>query len=116
MFRSVSGNDWHCEYTRPRVSHVIYPYPSPRSRLFFRAAGENIKMVAVDEPSASLDPEMEYELFERLRELSTSKGKTMVWRSPISVGLSIYIIMPSGVRDTSVRPPDEGGGSHPVGL
>ena len=49
-----------------------------RSRLFFRAAGKHIKLVAVDEPSASLDPKMEYELFERLRAISTAQGKTMV--------------------------------------
>ena len=46
-------------------------------------------MVAVDEPSASLDPQMEYELFERLRELSTAQGKTMVGISPTSEGLRI---------------------------
>ncbi|KAF8526992.1 P-loop containing nucleoside triphosphate hydrolase protein [Hysterangium stoloniferum] len=49
------------------------------SRLFLRASGENIKLIAVDEPSASLDPKMEYELFERLRSLSTEQGKTMVY-------------------------------------
>ncbi|KAF8575570.1 P-loop containing nucleoside triphosphate hydrolase protein [Ramaria rubella] len=49
------------------------------SRLFFRAAAKYIKLVAVDEPSASLDPKMEYELFERLRSLSTAQGKTMVF-------------------------------------
>jgi wobble nucleotide-excising tRNase len=48
------------------------------ARLFYRAAAQHIKLVAVDEPSASLDPKMEYELFESLRALSTAQGKTMV--------------------------------------
>ncbi|KAF8516471.1 P-loop containing nucleoside triphosphate hydrolase protein [Hysterangium stoloniferum] len=49
------------------------------SRLFYRSFHEPIRLVAVDEPSASLDPKMEYELFERLRSLSTAQGKTMVY-------------------------------------
>ncbi|KAF8513614.1 P-loop containing nucleoside triphosphate hydrolase protein [Gautieria morchelliformis] len=49
------------------------------SRLFYRAAAKHIKLVAVDEPSASLDPKMEYELFESLRAVSTEQGKTMVF-------------------------------------
>ncbi|KIJ54559.1 hypothetical protein M422DRAFT_220860 [Sphaerobolus stellatus SS14] len=48
------------------------------SRLFFRAQSDLVKLVAADEPSASLDPMMEFELFERLRSLSTVQGKTMV--------------------------------------
>ncbi|KIJ42768.1 hypothetical protein M422DRAFT_229166 [Sphaerobolus stellatus SS14] len=49
------------------------------SRLFFRAQSDLVKLVAADEPSASLDPQMEYELFERLRNLSTTQGKTMIY-------------------------------------
>ncbi|KIJ37579.1 hypothetical protein M422DRAFT_211323 [Sphaerobolus stellatus SS14] len=49
------------------------------SRLFFRAQSDLVKLVAADEPSASLDPMMEYELFERLRNLSTMQGKTMIY-------------------------------------
>ncbi|KAF8513619.1 P-loop containing nucleoside triphosphate hydrolase protein [Gautieria morchelliformis] len=49
------------------------------SRLFYRAAAKHIKLVAVDEPSASLDPKMEYELFESLRAVSTEQGKTMIF-------------------------------------
>lgn len=37
-----------------------------------------MRLVAADEPSASLDPQMEYELFSRLRQLSTCHGKTLV--------------------------------------
>ncbi|KIJ37589.1 hypothetical protein M422DRAFT_33682 [Sphaerobolus stellatus SS14] len=49
------------------------------SRLFFRTASDRVRLVAADEPSASLDPQMEYELFERLRNLSTSHGKTLIY-------------------------------------
>ncbi|KIJ27976.1 hypothetical protein M422DRAFT_37506 [Sphaerobolus stellatus SS14] len=49
------------------------------SRLFFRTASRRIRLVCVDEPSASLDPKMEYSLFERLRSLSTSEGKTLIY-------------------------------------
>ncbi|KIJ27971.1 hypothetical protein M422DRAFT_190330, partial [Sphaerobolus stellatus SS14] len=49
------------------------------SRLFYRTASERIRLVCVDEPSASLDPKMEYSLFERLSSLSISQGKTLIY-------------------------------------
>ncbi|KIJ27975.1 hypothetical protein M422DRAFT_37505 [Sphaerobolus stellatus SS14] len=49
------------------------------SRLFYRTASNRIRLVCVDEPSASLDPKIEYSLFERLRSLSISQGKTLIY-------------------------------------
>ena len=63
--------------------------------MFYRAAAQHIKFVAVDEPSASLDPKMEYELFESLRALSTAQGKTMV------VVVNPYIA--AGLTESSLR-------------
>ncbi|KIJ53230.1 hypothetical protein M422DRAFT_222622 [Sphaerobolus stellatus SS14] len=49
------------------------------ARLFYRAKSKRVRLVAVDEPSASLDPKMEYSLFERLRALSSIQGKTLIY-------------------------------------
>ncbi|KIJ46682.1 hypothetical protein M422DRAFT_249843 [Sphaerobolus stellatus SS14] len=49
------------------------------ARLFYRAKSKRVRLVAVDEPSASLDPKMEYSLFERLRSLSSIHGKTLIY-------------------------------------
>jgi ABC-type transport system involved in cytochrome bd biosynthesis fused ATPase/permease subunit len=42
-----------------------------------RFNSRKVKFVAVDEPSSALDPEAEFQLFERLREARS--GKTMVF-------------------------------------
>ncbi|GJJ10010.1 hypothetical protein Clacol_004236 [Clathrus columnatus] len=47
------------------------------SRLFYRASMKHVKLVAADEPSASLDPQIEYQIFSRLHELSAKQGKTL---------------------------------------
>jgi len=47
------------------------------SRTFMRFNSGKVKFVAVDEPSSALDPEAEFQLFERLREARS--GKTMVF-------------------------------------
>jgi hypothetical protein len=73
------------------------------SSLIFRASGKDFRLIAVHEPSASLDPKMEYELFKRLRELSTEKGKIM---------LGISSVPPRGI----LRIPNEAGEPHPVRL
>ena len=74
-----NGSDLHCEGTVLfSLFFCSFLFTLHRSRLFFRAAAKHIKLVAVDEPSASLDPKMEYELFESLRAISTTQGKTMV--------------------------------------
>ncbi|EGO21436.1 hypothetical protein SERLADRAFT_417697 [Serpula lacrymans var. lacrymans S7.9] len=47
------------------------------SRTFMRLTSDDIKFVTVDEPSSALDPQGEFELFERLRQ--ARKGRTMVF-------------------------------------
>ncbi|KAJ7175174.1 P-loop containing nucleoside triphosphate hydrolase protein [Mycena crocata] len=47
------------------------------SRTFMRLHTGNIKLLCFDEPSSELDPQGEYELFERLR--ATADGKTMIF-------------------------------------
>jgi ABC-type multidrug transport system fused ATPase/permease subunit len=47
------------------------------ARTFMRITDEKIKLVIVDEPSAAMDPEGEYELFKHLREARA--GRTMVF-------------------------------------
>lgn len=49
-----------------------------RARLFYRSSMKHIKLVAADEPSASLDPQIEYQIFGRLYGLSAELGKTLV--------------------------------------
>ncbi|KAJ7486818.1 P-loop containing nucleoside triphosphate hydrolase protein [Mycena latifolia] len=47
------------------------------ARTFMRFRTGNIKLLCVDEPSSALDPQGEFELFERLR--ATAEGKTMIF-------------------------------------
>ncbi|KAH7903017.1 P-loop containing nucleoside triphosphate hydrolase protein, partial [Hygrophoropsis aurantiaca] len=47
------------------------------SRTFMRLISKDIKFVTVDEPSSALDPQGEYDLFERLRE--ARQGRTMIF-------------------------------------
>ncbi|KAH7920696.1 P-loop containing nucleoside triphosphate hydrolase protein [Leucogyrophana mollusca] len=47
------------------------------SRTFMRLISKNIKFVTVDEPSSALDPQGEYDLFERLRQ--ARQGRTMIF-------------------------------------
>ncbi|KAG6808299.1 hypothetical protein H0H93_000306, partial [Arthromyces matolae] len=48
-----------------------------RSRTFMQLNSGRIRFVAVDEPSSALDPEAEYQMFNRL--IANRKGKTMVF-------------------------------------
>ncbi|KAH7920697.1 P-loop containing nucleoside triphosphate hydrolase protein [Leucogyrophana mollusca] len=47
------------------------------SRTFMRLISKDIKFVTVDEPSSALDPQGEYDLFERLRQ--ARQGRTMIF-------------------------------------
>jgi len=47
------------------------------ARTFMRIDSGDVKLVVVDEPSASMDPAGEYELFKELRE--AREGKTMIF-------------------------------------
>ncbi|KAH7926141.1 P-loop containing nucleoside triphosphate hydrolase protein [Leucogyrophana mollusca] len=47
------------------------------SRTFMRLFSDDIKLVMVDEPSSALDPQGEFELFERLRQ--ARQGRTMIF-------------------------------------
>ncbi|GJJ10012.1 hypothetical protein Clacol_004238 [Clathrus columnatus] len=59
------------------------------SRLFYRAAMKHVKLVAADEPSASLDPQIEYQIFSRLYELRENLGEISKNSSKLSTELKL---------------------------
>ncbi|KAJ8095279.1 hypothetical protein PM082_010502 [Marasmius tenuissimus] len=68
-------------YVRPASSSLekVENNATPRSRMFMRTLDEekNVGLLLFDEPSASLDPTAEHDLFERLRRLRGQK--TMIF-------------------------------------
>jgi len=71
------------------------------SRSFMRSIGGNrVHLALYDEPSASLDPEAEYELFERLRVLKN--GRTMIFSSHRFGNLTRHADVIVNMRDAEV--------------
>ncbi|GJJ10008.1 hypothetical protein Clacol_004234 [Clathrus columnatus] len=65
--------DFIAEHTLPGVLSSGQWQRLALSRLFYRAAMKHVKLIAADEPSASLDPQIEYQIFSRLYELSAKQ-------------------------------------------
>lgn len=61
---------------------------------------KHIKLVAADEPSASLDPQIEYQIFARLYELSAELGKTLVRHPYLTFLGELRLLNPINKRST----------------